>query len=619
VVGKFKLPFSREEILALPDHFARLRSGKTEGVPPGLTAEKIGGALFSGLFSGKVGKTFARSLAYRETDRERGLRIRLSFDFDDPDVRALSALPWELIWDEERGDFLSRTIQTPIARYLPVARPPLFPLQGNLRVLCAMASPSDMAQLDLEREWNAIQKVLKDQPGIEVCLLPHLTLEALRDKLRAEVWHVFHFMGHGGFHEESGAGCLYFESAAGTAARVTGKLLGEFLKSIPDLRLVFLNACKTGKMVRRDGQDPYSATAAALVQAGVPAVLAMQAPVSDMGAIEFSSRFYKKIVDRDPVDCAVVEGRLAVLETQFYDWATPVLFTRVQDSDILGRPVALERGEEAASSRPDTRPLGLGIRTFSDSPDVIVWDQDMEKDCEEILDLRDLFEGPQGRYIKDPASWQTVVVPRLREFLASASRSRRPLHINLAAHASLAFAAGYFLEAKSGLEITIRQRVQGVGLVEWQADAAPSPEERLFLEEKDADGDENAKDVAVALAITRKVTDDVRAYLSRAGLAVHRTMPLTIAPEPFGKSVRDGLHALQLAQVIDSRLRARSIEEREGTLHLFASAPNALLFFLGQLSRGLGRIQLYEYDFATGKPGAYCPSIVLPPDRKGAA
>jgi hypothetical protein len=42
----------------------------------------------------------------------------------------------------------------------------------------------------------------------------------------------------------------------------------------------------------------------------------------------------------------------------------------------------------------------------------------------------------------------------------------------------------------------------------------------------------------------------------------------------------------------------------------------ALLFFLGQLARGLGRCTLYEYDFVTNELGKYDPSLVLPPDSR---
>jgi hypothetical protein len=262
----------------------------------------------------------------------------------------------------------------------------------------------------------------------------------------------------------------------------------------------------------------------------------------------------------------------------------------------------------------DTSPLRLGIRTFSDSPDSILWTQEIDAECAAVLDLRDLFEEPGGRFIKDPSFWQTAVVPRLRDFLAQAATSRRPLVLNFAAHASLAYAAGYFLEAKSGLDVTIRQPTKGRGVVEWRATAEAAPEERLFLPEAELPGGADARDVAVALATTRKVVDDVQLYLSRSGVSVHRTLPLTIAPAPTVTAVRDGLHALQLAEAIDTKIRERTVEERQGVLHLFASAPNALLFFLGQLARGLGRVQLYEYDFASSAPGAYTPSILLPPE-----
>lgn len=56
-----------------------------------------------------------------------------------------------------------------------------------------------------------------------------------------------------------------------------------------------------------------------------------------------------------------------------------------------------------------------------------------------------------------------------------------------------------------------------------------------------------------------------------------------------------------------------------GTLHVFASAPNAFLVFLGQLSTTLGKIQLYEFDKPGQKPVPYEASISLPPVAPAAA
>lgn len=38
-----------------------------------------------------------------------GLRLRLHFDLADPAGAALAALPWELVYDTERNDFLARS------------------------------------------------------------------------------------------------------------------------------------------------------------------------------------------------------------------------------------------------------------------------------------------------------------------------------------------------------------------------------------------------------------------------------------------------------------------------------------------------------------------------------
>lgn len=51
-------------------------------------------------------------------------------------------------------------------------------------------------------------------------------------------------------------------------------------------------------------------------------------------------------------------------------------------------------------------------------------------------------------------------------------------------------------------------------------------------------------------------------------------------------------------------------------VHLFAAAPNALLFFLGQYREALGRIQVYEFDSSLERDGSYSASIAIPLGRK---
>jgi hypothetical protein len=611
----FPLPFPKDELQQVPEQFDLLLDPKRSKTAR-LTPEQIGEALYSSLFSGGVGQRFHERLAsITASGRDERLRIRLNFDLSDPRLVPLAALPWELIRDGERKDFLSRLRHTSVVRFLPVPRHPLPPFAGPLQILVVMAGPSDLDKLDLEKEWRKIWDAVKDRPEISIGRLDQPSLADLRNKLLEETWHVLHFVGHGGFDDQSSHGTVSLVASAGKEEAVTGALLGEHLKSFPNLRLVFLNACDTARIPRREGQDAYRSTAAALVLAGVPAVVAMQTPIFDRSAIELSAVFYRRLAAHDAVDAALAEGRLAILRTESLDWAVPTLFTRIRDGNILGEE---SHNGAARRSRPPAEPTGLlrlGIRTFSDTGDVIVWGQEMDQECDEILDLRPFFTGKGNRYIKDQTLWQTEVVPRLRDFLRRASTSQRPLHLNLAAHASVAFTAGYLLNVKSGLDITLRQRGR-LGVQEWRVAPVAPDQETLFRKLRDLPGDARAEDIAVALSVTKAVVPDVEHFLRAHRLTVRRTLRMELASGPSQTGVRDGLHALRLAEVIAAKLGSRTAQERQGVLHVFAAAPNALLFFLGQLSHGLGHIQLYEHDFDSKLLGAYSPSILLPPAQE---
>jgi hypothetical protein len=357
---------------------------------------------------------------------------------------------------------------------------------------------------------------------------------------------------------------------------------------------------------------PYGTLGMALSLAGVPAVVAMQFKISDPGAILFSQTLYQAIASGDPVDVAVGLARRELYEAEYpsIEWAVPVLFLRSPDGRIFDVPrrtetptPSVQRDVAKGHGKPaieifGVKALTLGIRSLEPLGDRPA----------RTLDLTRYFD---GRFIKDASLWSSAVMPELAEFLRPAAASRKPLRLDLAAHASLAFAAGYLLEAKSGLDVSIRQRQLKGGFRDWESNDGPLPDAPYWKAEDDRVLSSSAADVAVVVSLTWPVLEDVWLYLDRERLPVRRILPATLAPEPSPSGVRNGEHALALAQALALRIRTRTADERLGTLHLFVSGPNAFLFYLGQLAHGLGRIQLYEYDFDQGTPGAYRPSITL--------
>ncbi len=99
------------------------------------------------------------------------------------------------------------------------------------------------------------------------------------------------------------------------------------------MRLLFLNACEGA---RGDRGNAFAGTAQRLVQHGVPIVLAMQNKISDEAAIAFGREFYEAIAAGYPVDIATTNARRKIrhLDNQ-REWATPVLFSRLEKNDLV--------------------------------------------------------------------------------------------------------------------------------------------------------------------------------------------------------------------------------------------------------------------------------------------
>jgi CHAT domain-containing protein len=309
----------------------------------------LGERLFSALLPEGVRERFFQALGQIDHDDGRGLRLRIATDPGDPDLARVLALPWEYLRRPDIGSFLAAQRKFPLVRHLdvplPGGRPPLPP---PVRVLAAGAEPSDLPALRLAEELEQIER-LWGQPGeVEVVPLARTTVPALRAALLAGGFHVLHFVGHGGFDAATGEGALFFVDEAGRADPVGAGAFADQLRDFTSLRLVFLNACQSAQAA---AGAPFAGVATALLRAGVPAVLAMQFPITDRAALEFGGIVYRRLAAGDPVDAAVAEGRLALAARGSAEWGTPVLFLRAPDGRLFAPPAAAER-EPAPNRSP---------------------------------------------------------------------------------------------------------------------------------------------------------------------------------------------------------------------------------------------------------------------------
>jgi hypothetical protein len=332
-------PFKPEEAGALQTALWRSLRNLTaeEGDRPARSPASIGERLFTSLFPGEILRLYERSLDLLEADPEAGLRLELMLDPRDPSLAAFQELPWELLHQPDNPESPALSRRRPIVRYLAVPRPIYAaPRPTVLRIVAVAANPrhTGLAPLNLARELRNLRKSMGSASGLDIVTPRSPTLAALRQTLLAQECHVLHFMGHGGSMEGEEERVLFFETEDGNADPVSGTDLINKLADFPRLRLVVLNACESA--AGGAGFDPFAGVASSLVLGGLPAVVAMQLPVSDQAAIVFSQAFYQQLATGDPVDAAVAEGRQAVhsADRESFEWATPVLFMRTPNGEL---------------------------------------------------------------------------------------------------------------------------------------------------------------------------------------------------------------------------------------------------------------------------------------------
>ncbi len=323
-------------VVAPQEFFADLNQTAKGKRPGRASAQKairtLGENLFDAIFEDAIRGCLQSSLN-EATQKGQGLRLRLRL----VDTPELAALPWELLYNSALNQFLSLSVKTPLVRYLdlPVSLQP-WEVKPPLRVLVMISSPIDYPRLQIEREWDKLKEAFQDLEYRGLAQLERLeeaTLDALQKRLQNGEYHIFHFIGHGVFDRKSQDGLLILENEDESGDPVNGERLGILLHDHPSLRLALLNACEGA---RGDGCNTFTGLAQRFVQQGLPAVIAMQFPVSDETAITLSHVFYETLAKGHPVDAALTEARKAVFtQVNEAEWAAPVLFMRSPDGRIF--------------------------------------------------------------------------------------------------------------------------------------------------------------------------------------------------------------------------------------------------------------------------------------------
>ena len=309
------------------------------------------------VFRGKVLKEWSASRKSASTSRGGPTRLMLDLG-DDPQLEDLRALPWELLRDPATATYLALANPNPMVRG-NAERNATPQVDWPLRVLVVFgAEPEDDAVngdgIGANAELLALETLFaQSRREVEYELLMHPRPAAIVAACRDVEPHILHFIGHG----ESGATVAdrrlrIFHPEDDAPPEYRDWPLLDIKANLSGFapRFAFLNACRTADEARNGGEPlAVSSIADAFLQLGSLGVLAMQGDIPGDLAAAFSTTFYEKLIEGDPVDVAVLFARRDIsmrrgnIATQ-PEWSFPVLRTRAAPEVVIPRRPAIVPG-----------------------------------------------------------------------------------------------------------------------------------------------------------------------------------------------------------------------------------------------------------------------------------
>lgn len=316
-----------------PNRIGGFELPEGETPQPTMTLVDLGRQLYQALFQATMRDSWLTAQGIAQ-HRGEALRLRLGLK-----GMRLPLLPWEVLQSDVAIEARPLATGTDVlfSRYQPnVGASTTAGSPGTLRILMAIAAPSDQQQLDLQREAHLLQQELKaggaiGLPDLQVTILEQPGREQLTQALEQGQYQIFHFAGHSDLGASGGS--LYLVNhRTGLTETLSGDDLAGLLVNNHIAMAVF-NSCRGIQSAANTIESGTSTAdrnlAATLVNRGIPAVLAMADRIPDEVALTLTRLFYRNLKQGYPIDLSLSRARQGLISAYGSDqlyWALPILY-----------------------------------------------------------------------------------------------------------------------------------------------------------------------------------------------------------------------------------------------------------------------------------------------------
>lgn len=334
----FRIPFTREQVESTLNSYSPTRVATDP-------LASLGTTLFLALFQGLHGRALWQRMAQAKRV-DHGLRLRICSD-----VERTQHLPWELLFDPSRRDFVSLSgrvalVRTRGRRFRNSTPPP--PL-SQLRVLAVEADVT--GDMRTGEDIAILTRLASEYPSrISLTTIVDATPDTLSEALSRDKYDVFHFAGtgevlpfvsrRGGLRQSlklfgtttsaAGNNTTDLDEADDADSLVDRQDLGKMLKRA-DVRLAVLNGCHTDWIARSLAKY-------------IPAAIGISELVSVETALALAESLYRSVVAGNAIDFSVTGARQAVDRASpgNGDWCKIIFYMQEAHGGFLLQPPSAE-------------------------------------------------------------------------------------------------------------------------------------------------------------------------------------------------------------------------------------------------------------------------------------